>query len=126
MDSGAASLPPYGSPEGPAYPSYDQDPHKVGMQTENVHSKSTVVVIQQDTPPIRDDLLWSIFNTIYMNVCCLGFVALTYSVKSRDRKLFGDRTAATLYGANARKLNIAATVLTIIAIVIYIIIIVSV
>lgn len=29
----------------------------------------------------RDHLLWSIFNTIYMNLCCLGFAALAYSVK---------------------------------------------
>ncbi|KFP56693.1 Interferon-induced transmembrane protein 5, partial [Cathartes aura] len=32
-------------------------------------------------PPPRDHLVWSIFNTIYMNFCCLGFVALAFSVK---------------------------------------------
>ncbi|XP_009984457.1 PREDICTED: interferon-induced transmembrane protein 5, partial [Tauraco erythrolophus] len=31
--------------------------------------------------PPRDHLVWSIFNTIYMNFCCLGFVALAFSVK---------------------------------------------
>ncbi|XP_009698855.1 PREDICTED: interferon-induced transmembrane protein 5, partial [Cariama cristata] len=33
------------------------------------------------SPPPRDHLVWSIFNTIYMNFCCLGFVALAFSVK---------------------------------------------
>lgn len=32
-------------------------------------------------PAPRDHLVWSIFNTIYMNFCCLGFVALAFSVK---------------------------------------------
>lgn len=32
----------------------------------------------------RDHLLWSIFNTIYMNLCCLGFAALAFSVKVRE------------------------------------------
>lgn len=35
------------------------------------------------SPPPRDHLVWSIFNTIYMNFCCLGFVALAFSVKVR-------------------------------------------
>ncbi|XP_009999783.1 PREDICTED: interferon-induced transmembrane protein 5 [Chaetura pelagica] len=41
---------------------------------------------QEPTPTVssplpRDHLVWSIFNTIYMNFCCLGFVALAFSVK---------------------------------------------
>ncbi|XP_075693811.1 dispanin subfamily A member 2b-like [Rhinoderma darwinii] len=101
--------------------SYGEDLHKVEMQPASVYSKSTVVVIQ-DALPVRDDLLWSIFNSIYMNACCLGFVALTYSVKSRDRKLFGDKTGAMSYASNARKFNIAATVISAILFMILIII----
>ncbi|NXG94362.1 IFM5 protein, partial [Stercorarius parasiticus] len=52
-------------------------------------------------PPPRDHLVWSIFNTIYMNFCCLGFVALAFSVKvwapSGDGRL------------NARCYNVLAT-----------------
>ncbi|XP_009068121.1 PREDICTED: interferon-induced transmembrane protein 5, partial [Acanthisitta chloris] len=37
------------------------------------------------TPPTaplpRDHLIWAIFNTLYMNFCCLGFVALAFAVK---------------------------------------------
>lgn len=40
----------------------------------------TVVTVGASAPP-RDHLIWSIFNTIYMNFCCLGFVALAFSVK---------------------------------------------
>lgn len=33
----------------------------------------------------RDHLVWAIFNTLYMNFCCLGFVALAFAVKVRPR-----------------------------------------
>ncbi|XP_073514131.1 dispanin subfamily A member 2b-like [Phyllobates terribilis] len=92
---------------------YGGDLHKVEMQPETVYSKSTVVVVQQNTPPIRDDFLWSIFNTIYLNMCCLGFVALMYSVKSRDLKVFGDKSGAILFATKARKFNIAATAVSV-------------
>lgn len=32
-------------------------------------------------PTPRDHLLWSVFSTIYLNLCCLGFLALVHSVK---------------------------------------------
>lgn len=32
-------------------------------------------------PAPRDHLVWAIFNTLYMNFCCLGFVALAFAVK---------------------------------------------
>ncbi|XP_078077411.1 dispanin subfamily A member 2b-like [Mustelus asterias] len=70
--------------------------------------------------PVRDHLLWSIFNFVYMNFCCLGFVALIYSVKARDRKVVGDVDGSRHYASAARSYNIAATVLTIILCVIYI------
>ncbi|NXT81418.1 IFM5 protein, partial [Zapornia atra] len=58
----------------------------------------------------RDHLIWSIFNTIYMNFCCLGFVALTFSVKARDRKVVGDVEAAQHFSSKARCYNGLATV----------------
>ncbi|NXV80792.1 IFM5 protein, partial [Atlantisia rogersi] len=57
----------------------------------------------------RDHLIWSIFNTIYMNFCCLGFVALAFSVKARDRKVAGDVEAAHHFSSKARCYNGLAT-----------------
>ncbi|KFO74435.1 Interferon-induced transmembrane protein 5 [Cuculus canorus] len=59
--------------------------------------------------PPRDHLVWSIFNTIYMNFCCLGFVALAFSVKARDRKVAGDVEAARHFSSKARCYNALAT-----------------
>ncbi|KAM6394441.1 interferon-induced transmembrane protein 5-like [Pluvialis apricaria] len=61
------------------------------------------------SPPPRDHLIWSIFNTIYMNFCCLGFVALAFSVKARDRKVAGDVEAARRFSSKARCYNVLAT-----------------
>ncbi|XP_067903066.1 dispanin subfamily A member 2b-like [Heterodontus francisci] len=61
-----------------------------------------------DSIPVRDHLLWSLLNLAYMNVCCIGFVALVFSVKSRDRKVMGDVEGAQHYASKARALNIAA------------------
>uniref|UniRef100_A0A3Q2HNN3 Interferon induced transmembrane protein 1 n=1 Tax=Equus caballus TaxID=9796 RepID=A0A3Q2HNN3_HORSE len=74
-------------------------------------------------PPMRDHVIWSLFNTLFMNWCCLGFVAFAFSVKSRDRKMVGDMTGARSYASTARSLNIAAlvlgVVLTIVVIAVY-------
>ena len=32
----------------------------------------------------KDYLLWSLCNTLYVNFCCLGFMALLYSIKVRS------------------------------------------
>ncbi|NXH17295.1 IFM5 protein, partial [Bucco capensis] len=61
------------------------------------------------SPPPRDHLIWSIFNTIYMNFCCLGFVALAFSVKARDGKVAGDLEAAQRFSSKARCYNALAT-----------------
>lgn len=37
-----------------------------------------------DQNPPRDYLVWSLCNTLYVNFCCLGFMALVYSIKVRD------------------------------------------
>ncbi|XP_030340932.1 interferon-induced transmembrane protein 5 [Strigops habroptila] len=61
------------------------------------------------SPLPRDHLIWSIFNTIYMNFCCLGFVALAFSVKARDRRVAGDVEAARRLSSKARCYNVLAT-----------------
>ncbi|XP_068004593.1 interferon-induced transmembrane protein 5-like [Melanerpes formicivorus] len=61
------------------------------------------------SPLPRDHLLWSLFNTLYMNFCCLGFVALAFSVKARDRKVSGDVEAARQLSSKARCYNALAT-----------------
>nr|DBA17344.1 TPA: hypothetical protein GDO54_002809 [Pyxicephalus adspersus] len=88
----------------------------------NQHIQSTVVTIMPEGPPVRDHFIWSLFNAMYMNFCCLGVLALVFSVKSRDRKVLGDKNGATSYGSTARSLNIAATVLSILFIIIAIVI----
>ncbi|XDA87995.1 hypothetical protein R6Z07F_017668 [Ovis aries] len=71
---------------------------------------TTVINIRSDTA-LPDHIVWSLFNTIFMNWCCLGFVAFAYSVKSRDRKMVGDITGAQSYASTAKCLNIWALVL---------------
>ncbi|KAK1335389.1 hypothetical protein QTO34_003175 [Cnephaeus nilssonii] len=68
---------------------------------------STVVNIQTDTV-VRDHIIWSLFNTLFFNTCCLGFVAFAYSVKSRDRKMVGDVIGAQRFASTAKCLNICA------------------
>ncbi|KAM4617386.1 dispanin subfamily A member 2b-like isoform 2-T2 [Discoglossus pictus] len=80
----------------------------------------TVVTIPLDHPTIRDHLVWSIFTIVCMNICCLGLLAVAFSVKSRDRKMRGDKIGAQSYGSTSRSLNIAATILTIICLIIVI------
>ncbi|ELK07452.1 Interferon-induced transmembrane protein 3 [Pteropus alecto] len=41
---------------------------------------STVVNIRSETV-VPDHVVWSLFNTLFFNPCCLGFVAFAYSVK---------------------------------------------
>ncbi|KAM8812496.1 interferon-induced transmembrane protein 3-like [Rhynchonycteris naso] len=74
---------------------------------------STVVNIQTETV-VPDHIVWSLFNTLFFNTCCLGFVAFAYSVKSRDRKMVGDVIGAQSYASTAKCLNIWALILGII------------
>ncbi|XP_036136950.1 interferon-induced transmembrane protein 3-like [Molossus molossus] len=71
---------------------------------------STVVNIQAETA-VPDHIIWSLFNTVFFNPCCLGIVAFAYSVKSRDRKMVGDVIGAQSYASTAKCLNIGALVL---------------
>ncbi|XP_070282446.1 interferon-induced transmembrane protein 1-like [Myotis yumanensis] len=72
--------------------------------------RSTVVQVQADTV-VPDHIVWSLFNTLFFNYCCLGFVAFAYSVKSRDRKMVGDVIGAQTHASTAKCLNIVALVL---------------
>uniref|UniRef100_A0A8C5WJT1 Interferon-induced transmembrane protein n=1 Tax=Leptobrachium leishanense TaxID=445787 RepID=A0A8C5WJT1_9ANUR len=90
-----------------------------------LHQQETTVVVQASVAPIRDHLVWSIFNAAYFNVCCLGLLALVFSVKARDRKLLGDISGSITYGSTARSLNIAATVLSILMFILFFVLIVT-
>ncbi|XP_014388606.1 PREDICTED: interferon-induced transmembrane protein 10 [Myotis brandtii] len=46
---------------------------------------TTVIEIYPDTSEVNDYYLWSIFNFVYLNFCCLGFIALAYSLKHQHR-----------------------------------------
>ncbi|KAL0588798.1 Interferon-induced transmembrane protein 3 [Plecturocebus cupreus] len=96
---------------------------------------STVIHILSKTS-MPDRVVWSLFNTLFMNSCCLGFIVFTYSVKqpraslpvpeitpspsrlaarlpqkSRDRKMVGDLTVAQAYTSTNECLNIWALIL---------------
>ncbi|XP_015718862.1 interferon-induced transmembrane protein 5-like [Coturnix japonica] len=84
--------------------SYPREDYLPMTSHKRVSSPTTVT-----SAPLRDHLIWSIFNTIYMNFCCLGFVALAFSVKARDRKVAGDVEAAKNFSSKARCYNALAT-----------------
>lgn len=52
---------------------------------------TTVIEIYPDTTEVNDYYLWSIFNFVYLNFCCLGFIALAYSLKvSTEREAWAE------------------------------------
>ncbi|XP_038263330.1 dispanin subfamily A member 2b-like [Dermochelys coriacea] len=73
--------------------------------------------------PPRDFVLWSLFNTIFCNVCCLGFMALVFSFKARDRKVLGDANGAGSYGKTAKCLNITVLVLSLLTVILIIVLV---
>ncbi|XP_012791619.2 interferon-induced transmembrane protein 3-like [Sorex araneus] len=92
-----------------------KEEHEVAMlgapQHRGAPVTSTVINIQPEIPSEPDHVVWSLFNTLFMNVCCLGFLAFAYSVKSRDRKMVGDMIGARSYASTAKCLNISALIL---------------
>ncbi|XP_067902874.1 dispanin subfamily A member 2b-like [Heterodontus francisci] len=92
-----------------------------GQKEDGQSVPTTVINLAPNVLAVRDHLLWSLFNFAFMNFCCLGFVALVFSVKSRDRKVVTDVEGARHYASTARALNIAATVLSILVFVIFIV-----
>ncbi|NXS12243.1 IFM1 protein, partial [Neodrepanis coruscans] len=99
-------------------PSYEQLQPVLTMEE---LPRSTTVTVEEERLPPRDHLLWSVFNTLYGNVFCLGFLALVFSVKSRDRKVLGDYSKAQKYSSTAKWLNVAALVINTIIVVIVIV-----
>ncbi|MFT7814397.1 dispanin subfamily A member 2b-like [Arapaima gigas] len=55
--------------------------------------------------PLQDYIVWSLFSFVYLNPCCLGLVALIFSIKARDHKAVGDLEAARDYACKARCFN---------------------
>ncbi|XP_035954138.1 interferon-induced transmembrane protein 3-like [Halichoerus grypus] len=103
-----------------------QQEHKgpvMGAPQGSAPETTTRINIQTEMP-VRDHIVWSLFNTIFMNWCCLGFVAFAYSVKSRDRKMVGDMIGAQTYASTAKCLNIWALVLGLLLTIMFIIIII--
>ncbi|XP_003461342.1 interferon-induced transmembrane protein 2-like [Cavia porcellus] len=105
-------------------PNYEkiQEEHEIavlGGTHGPVPPTSTVINIRSDTA-VPDHVVWSLFNTIFMNTCCLGFIAFAFSIKSRDRKMVGDVIGAQSYASTAKCLNISALVLSIIMIIVFI------
>ncbi|XP_054892513.1 dispanin subfamily A member 2b-like [Poeciliopsis prolifica] len=90
---------------------HEMSPRQPGGPTGVQHT-----LVYVPTEPPRDYLVWSLWNLVYGNIFCLGLVALVYSVKARDRKMVGDEDGARHHASTARALNIAATVLTFLAI----------
>uniref|UniRef100_A0A8C3NY04 Interferon-induced transmembrane protein 1 n=1 Tax=Cyanoderma ruficeps TaxID=181631 RepID=A0A8C3NY04_9PASS len=86
-----------------------------------VMSESTTVTVEEQPPPPRDHLVWSLFTTVYGNFCCLGLLAFFFSVKSRDRKMLGDNSGALSYGSTAKCLNITALVINIVIVIIVVV-----
>ncbi|NXW34603.1 IFM3 protein, partial [Phaetusa simplex] len=84
----------------------------------------TSFVQPQPVPNPQDFVLWSFFNAMFCNPFCLGFIALVFSVKSRDRKIAHDSAAAGTYGRTAKHLNIAALSLGIVVTTICIVVLV--
>ncbi|XP_032250919.1 putative dispanin subfamily A member 2d, partial [Phoca vitulina] len=69
---------------------------------------------------VPNHIIWSLCNTIFMNLCCLGFVAFTYSMKSKDQKMVGDVAGAQAYASTTKCLNIWALVLGLLLIIAFI------
>ncbi|XP_072841758.1 interferon-induced transmembrane protein 10 isoform X2 [Pogona vitticeps] len=54
---------------------------KHSVEKKTMTNPTTVIEIYPDTTEVNDYYLWSIFNFVYLNFCCLGFIALAYSLK---------------------------------------------
>ncbi|KFQ40502.1 Interferon-induced transmembrane protein 3, partial [Mesitornis unicolor] len=82
----------------------------------------TSPVLMEPVP--RDYVLWSFFNSMFCNPCCLGFIAFIYSIKARDRKIAQDLAGASTYGQSAKKLNIIAVCVGVLTIILSIVLLV--
>ncbi|CAD7690116.1 unnamed protein product [Nyctereutes procyonoides] len=62
------------------------------------HEVAVLEAPQSSTPAMPDHIFWSLFNTIFLNWCCLGFAAF----------LVGDMTETQTYVSTSKCLNIWA------------------
>ncbi|XP_013813337.2 interferon-induced transmembrane protein 10 [Apteryx mantelli] len=81
------------------------------VEKKTMTNPTTVIEIYPDTTEVNDYYLWSIFNFVYLNFCCLGFIALAYSLKVRDKKLLNDLNGAVEDAKTARLFNITSSAL---------------
>ncbi|KAF3812629.1 hypothetical protein GH733_019431 [Mirounga leonina] len=70
---------------------------------------TTMINIHSETS-MPNYVIWSLFNTIFTNLGRLGFVALAYSMNSRDWKMVDDMIGAQAYASTTKCLNIWALV----------------
>ncbi|NXT40880.1 IFM3 protein, partial [Pelecanoides urinatrix] len=84
----------------------------------------TSFVRPEPVPSPQDFVLWSFFNSMFCNPFCLGFIALVFSIKARDRIIAQDPSTAGSYGRTAKFLNIAALCLGIVCSIICIVVLV--
>ncbi|KAM5138282.1 interferon-induced transmembrane protein 10 [Mantella aurantiaca] len=93
-------------------------PGTVSVATVKSGHPITVIEISPETTEVNDYYLWSIFNFVYLNFCCLGFIALAYSLKVRDKKLLNDLSGAVEDAKTARLFNITSSALATLTIII--------
>lgn len=84
-----SSQPFFNGPHRGVPPTYErlQEEHEVavlGAPQPSGAVTSTVINIRGETV-VPDHVIWSLFNTVFFNPCCLGFAAFAYSVKVGGR-----------------------------------------
>uniref|UniRef100_A0A3P9LIH9 Uncharacterized protein n=1 Tax=Oryzias latipes TaxID=8090 RepID=A0A3P9LIH9_ORYLA len=89
------------------------------LHTTTAAGGHNTIVLQAEPP--KDHFIWSLCCFLYSNPLCLGLAALIFSIKSRDRKVVGDLEGARHYGATARCLNIVATIIVCLTVIIAIV-----
>nr|XP_056722293.1 interferon-induced transmembrane protein 1-like [Euleptes europaea] len=88
-----------------------RQPRPPGPYNQVWAAQATVLTVEVQPP---DYVLWSLFNTLFLNNFCFGFVALIYSIKARDCKVLRDLEGATRFGKMARIFNFVAIIVGII------------
>lgn len=78
-------------------------PCKHSVEKKTMTNPTTVIEIYPDTSEVNDYYLWSIFNFVYLNFCCLGFIALAYSLKVSECRAPG----GALWGRGVTRIRAA-------------------
>ncbi|XP_049474844.1 interferon-induced transmembrane protein 3-like [Panthera uncia] len=105
-------------------PTYEmlKEKHEVAVLgvTQGLDPMATTKIDIHSKTSVHDHIIWSLFNIVFVNLCCLG-----YSVKSRDWKRVGDVIEAQAYDSATECLHIRHLVLGLLLIVIFTIIFVT-